>query len=63
MTIGGQSAAYTRGHLHYWYGGRPNHYEEGSIEYADWQTGFDDAAEEDRHDHDSRDFEYAYTQE
>ena len=40
------SVAWTRGYLHYWHGNRPNEYEEDSIEYADWQTGFDDAADE-----------------
>ncbi len=41
------SVAWSRGYLHYWHDNRPNEYEKGSIEYADWQVGFEDAAEED----------------
>lgn len=63
MTVSGQSAAYIRGHLHYWYGGRPNEYDKGSVDYADWQTGFEDAAEEDRCDNRGPEDEYLYTQE
>jgi hypothetical protein len=41
------STAYQQGYNHYWHGGQDCPYEPGTIEHADWWTGWEAAAKGD----------------